>query len=300
MAQRLNFTQLFAALQELIERFKFQRDDPFNSEGAGAESAKVYTRRRPEAASARTDGIILGIAGANVFPGRNARRSERRRVLDDWVAALPREKGELYQVVVQRWECSYAMMSVALDDALALRACGELVCARQQVSIAAGLMERLAPSLISLCATLSLRGRHVAKFPAVEPMNAEFFRGDTGRSAASWNGILHHVLFSARSRFFHKLRILSQTLEHLEGEFEEAAGDIAKGLSVHPGDCWKRLDNIHYDFNTCLRESEVVLKSFLRMLPEEQLPALATELDAPASPRRVRAKPRLSGASASA
>jgi hypothetical protein len=235
-----------------------------------------------------------------VFPGRNARRSERRRVLDDWVAALPREKGELYQVVVQRWECSYAMMSVALDDALSLRACGELVCARQQVSIAAGLMERLAPSLISLCATLSMLGQKVVEFPVVEPMNSEFFRGNTARSAASWNGILHHVLFSSRSRFFHKLRILSQTLEHLVAEFEDAAGDIAKGLSVHPGDCWKRLDNVHYDFNTCLRESEVVLKSFLRMLPDEQLPALASELDAPASPKRVRVKPRLSDASASA
>jgi hypothetical protein len=220
--------------------------------------------------------------------------------LDDWVAVLPREKSQLYQVVVRRWECSYAMMSVALDEALSLRASGELVCARQQVSIAAGLLGRFAPSLISLCDTLSASGRQVAKFPVVEPMNAEFFRGNTGKSAASWNGILHHVLFSSRSRFFHKLRILSQTLTLLEGEFEEAASEISKGLSVQPGDCWQRLDTLHYDFNTCLRESEVVLKSFLRMLPEDQLPALARELDAPPSPKQLRVKPRLSRASASA
>jgi hypothetical protein len=94
---------------------------------------------------------------------------QQRRVLDDWVAVLPREKGQLYQVVVRRWECAYAMMSVALDEALSLRASGELVCARQQVSIASGLLGRLAPSLISLCDTLSVRGQHVAKFPAVEP-----------------------------------------------------------------------------------------------------------------------------------
>ena len=36
------------------------------------------------------------------------------------------------------------MMSVALDDALSLRARGELVCARQQVSVAADLLGRLA------------------------------------------------------------------------------------------------------------------------------------------------------------
>ena len=235
-----------------------------------------------------------------MFSRRKTTRLQQRRVLDDWVAVLPREKGQVYQVVVRRWECAYAMMSVALDEALSLRASGELVCARQQVSIASGLLGRLTPSLISLCDTLSARGQHVAKFPAVEPMNAEFFRGNTGQSAASWNGILHHVLFSSRSRFFHKLRILSQTLTLLEGEFEEAASEISKGLSVQPGDCWQRLDTLHYDFNTCLRESEVVLKSFLRMLPEDQLPALARELDAPPSPKHLRVKPRLSRASASA
>jgi hypothetical protein len=231
---------------------------------------------------------------------REPRRVQRRKVLDDWVSALPREKSQVFEVVVQRWECSYAMMSVALDEAFSLRASGELVCARQQVSIASGLLGRLAPALISLCETLAARGRRVSKFPVVEPMNAEFFRGNTAQSAASWNGILHHVLFSTRSRFFHKLRILCHTIELLESEFVDAAADISKGLSVEPTDCWQRLDNIHYDFNTCLRESEVVLKSFLRILPDEQLSAVATDLDAPPRPKPVPAKSRLSDASASA
>ena len=136
-----------------------------------------------------------------MFSRRKTARLRQRKVLDDWTAALPREKSQLYQVVVRRWECSYAMMSVALDEALSLRATGELVCARQQVTIAAGLLGRLAPSLISLCDTLAARGQLVAKFPVVEPMNTDFFRGNTGQSAASWNGILHHLLFGARSRF---------------------------------------------------------------------------------------------------
>jgi hypothetical protein len=210
---------------------------------------------------------------------------------------MPRDKVQLYKVVVRHWECSFAMTSVALNEAFSLRASGELICARQQVSVAAGLLGRFAPILISVCDTLSMRGHHVAKFPVVEPLNAEFFRGDTGQSAASWNGILHHVLFSDRSRFFHKLRILSQTVEQLEGEFDEAASEISNGLSVQPGDCWQRLDDIHYDFNTCLCESEVVLKSFLRMLPDDQLSALASDLNAPLAPKFVRAKRRLSDAS---
>ena len=235
-----------------------------------------------------------------MFPKRANSRVERRRVLDDWIAPLPHAKNDLYQVVVRRWECSYAMMSVALDEAMSLRASGELVCARQQVSIAAGLFARLAPSLISLCDTLAAWGKRVSKLPAVEPMNPEFFRGDTAQSAASWNQILHHVLFSGRSRFLHKLRILSHTLVELEEEFEEAAGDISRNLATQPGDSWQHLDNLHYDFNTCLRESEVVLKSFLRILPDDQLASLASELDAPPTPKRLRVRTRFSDTPVSA
>jgi hypothetical protein len=234
-----------------------------------------------------------------VFSRRNNRTmSARGAVSDDWFTALPREKQEVFDTVVHRWESTYAMMSVALDEALSLRARGELVCARQQVAVVSDFLARLASSLISYCETLEVRGQRVPDLPVVEPLNTEFFRGDTAQSAASWNGILHHVLFSERSRFFHKVRILSETLEQLEREFLEAAGDISKGLSVQPSDCWKTLDYLHYDFNTCLRESEILLKSFLRALPEEQLPVLAGELDAPPKPRRVRGKPRLSRAPA--
>jgi hypothetical protein len=190
------------------------------------------------------------------------------------------------------------MMSVALDDALTLRARGELICARQQVSVAADLLERLALSLVSFCNSVSARGRRIVHLPAVEPLNVDFFRGDTAQSAASWNGIVHHVLFHGRSRFFRKVRILSTTLTQLEREFLEAAQDLARGWSVDPGDCWKKLEYLHYDFNTCLRETEVMFKSFLRTLPADQLDDLAGDLDAPSVPKQIGLKPRLSRAPA--
>ncbi|MBZ5503530.1 MAG: hypothetical protein LAN59_15070 [Acidobacteriia bacterium] len=131
-----------------------------------------------------------------MFTKRNAQSpSVRRGVSDDWLRALPREKNELFDTVVRRWECTYAMMSVALDESLSLRARGELVCGRQQVGVAAELFVRLTGSLISFCDALATRGRRIHNLPAVEPLNSEFFRGDTGRSAASWNALLHRVLF---------------------------------------------------------------------------------------------------------
>ena len=222
----------------------------------------------------------------------------RRSVLEDWAAALPREKNQLFEAVVRRWELGYAMMSVALDDALSLRARGELLFARQQVSIAADLLGRLGAALVSSCYVLADFGRRSDELPTVEPLKTEFFRGNTGQSAASWNGILHHVLFRDRSRFFHKLKILSGTVEQLECEFREVAEDLSSGVATHPGACWDTLDCLHYDFNTCLREIEVVLKSFLRALPGEQVAALASTLDTPPPPKRLRLRPRLSRAPA--
>jgi len=220
----------------------------------------------------------------------------RRNVSDDWVAALPREKSQLFDSVVRNWECSYAMMSVALDDALSLRARGELVCASQQVSVAADLLARLASILIAFCDALADRGKHVGNLPMVEPMKTEFFRGDTAQGAASWNGLLHHVLFGGRSRFFHKLKILSGTVEQLGREFDRAAEDISMGASVQGGNPWDALDSLHYDLNTCLREAEVVLKSFLRAVPADQIPALAGDLTAAVPLRSVRVRPRFTRA----
>jgi hypothetical protein len=203
----------------------------------------------------------------------------RRSVTDDWIRALPRDKGQIYDSVVGGWESSLAMMSVALDDALSLRAGGEIVCAQQNVSVAAELFNRLSRSLVGFCESLALRGRYIRTVPLVEPLKTAFFRGTIGQTAATWNSILHHVAFGDRQRFVHKLKILSGTVEQLEREFDKAAKTISEASA--PAQCWSALDHLHYDFTTCLREAEVVFKSFLRALPAEQLDSFAGEIQNP-------------------
>ncbi len=220
----------------------------------------------------------------------------RRSVTDDWIRALPREKNQIFETIVGRWESSFAMMSVALNDALSMRAGGELVCAQQHVSIAAALLKRLSGSLVGFCESLANRGRFIREVPLVEPLNTDFFRGSTAQSAATWNGILHRFIFGDRQRFVYKLRILSTTVEQLEQEFERVAKSAAESQSA--GNCWSCLDHLHYDFNTCLREAEVVFKSFLRALPTEQLTAFAGEIQNPPNRGRLRLRLRLSRASA--
>jgi hypothetical protein len=182
------------------------------------------------------------------------------------------------------------MTSVSLDDAISMRGRGELVGARQYVSVSADLLAQLAAQLVGACRNVSDRGRHLGNVPRVRPLKANFFRGETARAAASWNDFLHHVLFAERSRFLQKLRILSETLESLIHEYDAAAEEVFAGLSVRPGTSWDALECLHYDFTTCLREAEVLLKSFLRALPDEQLTAFAAEFSAPQSDARLPAK----------
>lgn len=216
--------------------------------------------------------------------------STRRSVTQDWIAALPREKSALFDSIVRRWESGYAMMSIALDEALCLRTRCNLVNARMQVLVAADLLSRLASVLIGACEAVSDRGRYFPDLPTVEPLKTDFFRGETAQSAASWNGLLHHVLFGDRSRFFHKLRILRDTVQRLSDEFRQTAADLTEGSPVEPALLWESLDSLHYDFNTCLRESEVVLKSFLRAIPNDQVAAFAEAINNPLPSKRIRVR----------
>ena len=232
-----------------------------------------------------------------MFFHKGARGSDSRcSVSEDWIKALPGEKTQAFNVLVGTWESLYAMMSVSLDDSIALRTRGELVCARQQISVTIELYDRISSLLIHFCEVVDRHSRHLPNCPAVEPLNTRFFRGRIGQKAAQWNLILHRILFADRSRFHNKVRILSDTLRRLDRQFRRATVSIAKSPSVQAIESWKILDCIHYDFNTCLRENEVLLKSFLRALPPQNLSAFEHEMGITTAP--VAAHARLSGASA--
>lgn len=229
---------------------------------------------------------------------KRGQASVRRSVTQDWIAPLPREKSQLFDSIVRQWESGYAVMSIALDDAFCLRTRGNLVNARMQVAVASDLLARLATNLMSACEIVTDRARQFPNLPAVEPLKTEFFRGETAQSAASWNGLLHHVLFGDRPRFFQKLRILRDTIERLTDEFRQSSADLLDGASVDPAMIWDALDSLHYDFNTCLREKEVVLKGFLHAIPDSQLPAFSEAINNPPPPKRLRVRTAPSRASA--
>lgn len=232
--------------------------------------------------------------GAPVFFSRKQQTSAvKHTVAEDWIAALPRDKSKLFEAVVRDWESHYAMLSIALDDAISQRAAGKLVSARQQVSVCSELLSRLTAVLIHACEATAKRGRQLNDLPSVNPLNAEFFRGDTGRSAATRSVLLHNVLFAERQRFFQKVRILSETIQRISEEFLQAADDVVDGLSTRPVETWKNLEALHDDFTTCFRESEVLLKGFVRALPSHQLAGFQSQLEQTPASFRTNSKPRV-------
>lgn len=211
----------------------------------------------------------------------------RRSISDDWVRALPSDRSETFQALAATWNSLYAMMSVSLDEAISLRARGDLVCAREQILVATELFDRLCTQLATFNEVIPQYSRCLKNFPEVRPLRSSFFRGTTCQSAASWNGFFHWVLFRNISRFHYKIRLLSDTVRRLEPEFRQATMAIAKASFADNRKQWTTLDCLHYDITTCLRENEVLLKSFLRALPAQYLPAFSADMGVPLAGARV-------------
>ena len=193
--------------------------------------------------------------------------SSKDRVRDQWCARLPEAHERLYGSIVSDLESSYAMLSVALDEAFASRSGGSLPRAREGAAIAAELFDRLSAGLLAALGAVADQTEHSQPVPDVTPLNPDFFRLESAQRAAAWSHVLHYVLVGARSRFLHKLEVLDGTVGALAGEFRQTADEISEGSSTRPEHHWNTLDSLHYDVNTCLRETMVLLKSFLYSLP---------------------------------
>ena len=222
--------------------------------------------------------------------------TRRRRVRDDWVEPLPAARHKVFGAEVAELEAIYGMVSVALDAAFALRAKGELVRGRQQIGVAAELLDRLVERLLEALGALQELAARLDALPAVAPLNPEFFRGKRAVRAAWWNAMLHGPLLQMRLRLFHKLWTLRTSVAALRGDFRAAADEIAEGMCIEPSSRWELLEVLHFDLNTLLRETTVVLKSCIRALSSHEFESFQRRLGRQA-PLLPKADPGLTGAS---
>jgi len=85
------------------------------------------------------------------------------------------------------------------------------------------------------------------------------------------SGLLAKVVFSGRTRFFHKLSSLGDVIEELQKEARSITSGVAHGGPEVTERAWRELEVLGYDLNTCMGETTVVLKSFFCALPAEEL-----------------------------
>lgn len=185
----------------------------------------------------------------------------------------------MYEPSVRSLETGFSLLSVALHEALEHKDSGELRASREAAELCGELAERHAELLRAALRSMELRSQHFGTLPEVDPLNQDTFRSAEAQNASFWSALMHRALFSARSRWFHKLTTLQEILWKARDTFLETAGELADGVSVSPMKSWTTLEETHDDWNTCLKETTILLKCLLETLAPREVEQLRRELE---------------------
>jgi hypothetical protein len=210
---------------------------------------------------------------AYTLPSRNS------PVQEDWSRLLPPAKAETFDSCVRQLEIFYGMFSVSLNEALELRRIGKSGQSSRAIFVIPALCTRLARPVEGLLHTLGEHAKHFGIIPNTAPLDASNFRGTREQRTARVNDLLSHVLLTQRSQFLHKVDTLEEMVLSIRQDFCEVASDLGSGASAAPFLDWRALDDAHFDLNTCLREAIVLLKSFIVVLPDDQVGVLQKSIN---------------------
>jgi hypothetical protein len=197
----------------------------------------------------------------------------RASVHEDWRCWLAGTKNEAFQACRTDLESSYVMLSVALNEAFEFIHSGLFEKARQAICIAPGLCRRLGASLTALLHEMGEHTKHHGTVPNAVPLDAANFRGAREQRAARMNSLLSNVLLTRRAQFLYKLSVLDEMVHDLQQEFCSKVEELACEPVETPLELCNSLDSLHFDLNTCLQETIVLLKSFFVVLPAERVQA---------------------------
>lgn len=200
---------------------------------------------------------------------------------DDWRAWLPEPKARVNGNCVKELETLYIMLSVSLNEAIELRRSGSFLKSLEATQTARGVCVRFSHALELVLKELHRHAKHFGIVPNAAPLDPGNFRGTREQRIARITSFLNRVLLSQRSQFIHKAATLQDMVSELKAEFCKAVDDLVCDLNVRNEAEWDTLDQGHFDLNTCLRETMVLLKSFLVVLPEDQLAVFESELKLP-------------------
>jgi hypothetical protein len=190
----------------------------------------------------------------------------------DWTGGLPATQLQTFRTYANEFEALYLMLSVSLNEAIGIRDSGALAKAFEVLALTPCLCVRLTEALETLLVSLIQHSKEHETTPSVTALRPSDFLGGRSRRAALKSGVLHRACLSQGSRFLIKIRTLRSMVSDIGGDFCDAADAVAtQDIVAETSRLWAVMDAGHFDLNTCLRESMVLLKCFLRVLPDEQV-----------------------------
>jgi hypothetical protein len=199
-----------------------------------------------------------------------------KSVHQDWRAELPTEKSQAYAFAFAQVEPAHIIFSMALNEALMLRRSSKHEMACDQAEVSAELCVRFAAALECLLNVVERHADNFGLLPSEKALDPDLFRGETAKRAATMNSLLSGVLFGGRQRFLHKLRTLGEMSCAIAGEYRANAMGVPEGTSTKQD--WEELGTLQFDLTTALRETDVMLKSFIISLPPGQVIAFRDRL----------------------
>src|SRR5579862_170724 len=192
-------------------------------------------------------------------------------VREDWLAWLPPGKEQVFEATHEELEVANVILGVIVNDAYTLCRQGKLRAAREQAIVFGGLFERLSDRQRDVLRALEEHSRRFRTGANIAPLRPDFFRSDAAQRVARGHALMSLAIFRARTRFRHKIAAIAKVIAELRREALEIGEQIAQGNAVRLPRRWGQLEVLHYDLNTCLRETTIVMKSFFCVLPEEEL-----------------------------
>jgi hypothetical protein len=192
-------------------------------------------------------------------------------VIQDWNSSLSTAQDESFFRAVRHLETAYRIWSVNLDEALGFRRMGRNSHAHDLLGISPALCDRLSHPLLGSLRAMQLHARHFGIAPNLAPLAAYNFQLAGSQRAARFNALFSKLLLTHRSQFQYKLSVLLELVTDLSISYIRLSSELNDDSSLEEDLDWKSLQAAHYDLNTCLRESIVLLKCFLIVLPDVQL-----------------------------
>jgi hypothetical protein len=208
-------------------------------------------------------------------------------VQTDWYGWLPEAKMQAFRVYAGDFETCYSMLSVSFDEALGLRNSGHFRKSCVAMEVTPSLCSRLTDRLYGMLCSLDEHAKHYGIVPSVAPLDAENFRGLHGQRSARMSSLLSAILLSQRTQFLSKITSLKHIVGQANSDFSDAAQELFSAPAQNRDRLWNALVQDHYDLSTCLGESVVLLKCFLRVLPDDQLLSFQKTVASQTVPRRL-------------